>query len=76
MQVIVNISDDGGVTTEVKRELPMTGATATGVTTDREALDGGASQLAALEERDQADEFTRTPAPSEFDGGAGPSSQD
>lgn len=73
MQVIVNISDDGKVSTEVKQGP----ATKKGVTTaepapvDDESLDAGASPFSVAKDTEATQELPAQ-ALVELDGGAGP----
>lgn len=74
MQVIVNISDDGKVSTEVKQGP----ATKIGVTTaepapvDGESLDAGASPFSDAKDTEATQELSAE-ASGGLDGGAGPS---
>ena len=73
MQVIVNISDDGKITTEVKHD-PATIETATAAETAAVAangLDAGASPFSVAKDTEATQELP-VQALVELDGGAGP----
>ncbi len=73
MQVIVNISDDGKITTEVKHD-PAAIETATTSETAADAgdsLDAGASPFSAAEDTEATQELSAE-ASEALDGGAGP----
>ena len=75
MQVIVNISDDGNITTEVKHD-PARIETATTAETAAVAgngLDAGASPFAVAKDTDATQELSAE-ASDMLDGGAGPPS--
>ena len=73
MQVIVNIGDDGAVTTEVKREPAMLKATTTAEAgnLDTEHLDAGASPYAIAESAETLEDKPFDVLLG-LDGGAGP----
>lgn len=74
MQVIVSISDDGKITTQVNKEDPTTSGMATTAepaVVAASGLDAGASPFSTAEVSDETQELSAE-ALEELDGGAGP----
>lgn len=76
MQIVINITEDGNVSTEVRRKPPTIRAditTAEVTEPDSVNLDAGASPFAISEDAEALEEGPFD-APVELDGGAGPAS--
>ena len=73
MQVIVNISDDGKITTEVNHDPAAIETTTTSETAAvaGDALDAGASPFSVAEDKEATQEISAE-ASEALDGGAGP----